>query len=157
MGVLIIMPDKSLEELQILNPQRNFKSYLIPSVMLDTDEFGILVELIQGAVVVNIEKAVMIKIVGPSDMTAAEFNVLKQGMQFDWFNESNINIGLSEFRLRNILDNMCKKDLLHYQDRKYKVCEGFLFQFYPEKFAIKKDLVEVNDIKTLKAKELPAN
>ncbi|MCK4670872.1 MAG: hypothetical protein KAT43_06770 [Nanoarchaeota archaeon] len=157
MGELVIMPDKSLEELQILNPYKELKSYLIPAVMLDTDNFEILIELIQGTIVIDIETANMVKIVGPSDMTAAEFNVLKQGMQFEWFNTSNIQIGLSEFRLRNILDNMCKKDLLLYQDRKYKVCPGFLFQFYPEKFAIQKELVEISDIKALKAKELPAN
>lgn len=157
MGELVIMPDRSLEELQILNPHREFKSYLIPAVMLDTDDFSVLVELVQGTVVLDIENAKMVRIVGPSDMTAAEFNVMKQGMQHEWFDESHIRIGLSEFRLRNILDNMCKKDLLLWKDRKYKVCDGFLFQFFPEKFSFRKELVEIRDIKSLKAKKLPAN
>ncbi|MBW3013178.1 hypothetical protein KY340_03135 [Candidatus Woesearchaeota archaeon] len=139
MSASIIMPKHSLEQLKVMNPKRTIKTFLVPAAMLQAEfngkEFNILIELVKGHIVFKPEENYLVKLINLNDINMNEALVLRKALETDVFDLDQLDVGLGEIKTRNVIDNLCKKGMLIYIDRKYSVSDEVNFIYNPDEYA----------------------
>ncbi|MBD3258996.1 hypothetical protein GF371_00005, partial [Candidatus Woesearchaeota archaeon] len=164
MGVPLIMPKQSAEELRVLNPTKKIKTYMVPAVMLDVvfknKQFNLLLELVKGYIVFRPEENYLVKLINLNDLNMNEALILGRALEMDTFDLDQLSGNLGDIITRNVVDSLCKKGMIIYIDGKYTVSDEVNFLYNPHEYAsfakIKNDKESemiANDANTIKLQE----
>ena len=139
MGVPLILPRKSADELRVLNPTKKIKTYMVPAVMLDVifknKQFNLLIELVKGYIVFKPEDNYLVKLINLNDLNMNEAIVLNRALEMDTFDLEQLGGNLGDIMTRNIIDNLCKKEMIIYINGKYTISDEVNFLYNPHEYA----------------------
>ena len=143
-----ILPKNTFADVKAQNPDSEIVSFLIPCIMISSDNYNILIEMIKGNVVIDIEKNKVAKIPTLQDANLKELNILELGMKFPEFKAEDFvdYLQLPVPVIQDLIDSLLKKELLEYEDGMYKVAPRFKFLYYPKIFASKEKPVKIKVI-----------
>jgi hypothetical protein len=126
------------EKLQVIKSkaaeQEGFP-YLIPAVMLDCGAFRLLVELVTGGIVADIDSSKIIKLPGLDEISMNELALLEQAHRLGSFTAGQISLGMNTFRVESIISDLLGKNLLTICDQKYRVTDRYNIMINIEKYA----------------------
>ena len=153
-----ILPTKTFKELQDENPGAEIISYLIPCLLIYDNNFNILVECVKGNVVVDIEKNKVAKIPTLQDVNLRELNILEIGMKLGEFTAEDTAkyVDHSPIIAQELIESLCKKEMLEFENGMYKVAPRFKFLYYPKIFATKERPVKIKVIENTNLKLIPS-
>ncbi len=125
-----VLPRLSAQDIRLMNDSPvDVKTYLVPSVMLDckdsTSEFRLLVDLVKGEIISDIDESVTFKLPNIKGLSATERQVLSVGKIMKSFTPADvmIKIGIEFARATNICEDLKKKGVLAFNE-KYSIMPG---------------------------------
>jgi hypothetical protein len=133
--LLVVKSKQDIEQMRSENPGKEVVSYLIPAAILECDKFDLLIELVSGGVVIDIDSSNIIYPPSLDEMSMNELTILEQGMKLDSFNAKEVQQGINFFKVEAILSDMVKRKLVTIKDNKYQVGDRFRFLYHPEKYS----------------------
>lgn len=139
MGVPLILPKQSADELKVLNPTKKIKTYMVPAVMLDVifknKQFNLLIELVKGYIAYKPEENYLVKLINLNDLNMNEAIILNRALEMDTFDLEHLGGDLGDIMTRNIIDNLCKKGMIIYIEGKYTISDEVNFLYNPHEYA----------------------
>jgi len=147
--LLVVKSSQDLEKLKKENPGKEIVSYLIPAAVIDCGDYDLLVELVKGGVVVDIDSSYIVNFVSLEELSMNEISVLEQGIKLGSFTANDIKLDMNHFRVESLLMDLVRKELLTVDDKRYKVGHRFRLIYHPEDYAIDviPETIEVEGIK----------
>jgi hypothetical protein len=116
-------------------------SYLIPAAVFDCGSFKLLVELVTGGVVVDIDSSYVVNIPGLDEISMNELSVMEQGFKLGRFTAKDISLGVNSFRVESIIADLLAKKLVTIVDKKYEVTDRFKIMYNIENYAANREVV----------------
>jgi len=145
----VIKSKITIEKLKQENPNAQVFSYLIPAVLFDCGSFRLLVELVKGGIVTDVDSGNVVNLPGLDEISMNELSILEQGFKLGEFTPKEISLGLNSFRVEGILSDLLNKKLVTISNQKYKVTDRFKILYNTKNYATKEkiELEEVEGIK----------
>jgi hypothetical protein len=129
------------EKLREQNPKAGIVSYLIPAVVFDCGKYKLLVELVSGGIVIDIDSSSIIRLPGLDEISMNELAVLEQGFQLGQFSGDDIKLNVSQEKVESILSGLLSKKLVMLQNKKYAVTDRFKILYNTGDYATKEKIV----------------
>ena len=120
----LIKPKISPNEIRLMSdkPIREIKTYLIPALQINCDRFNILIELVQGKVIQNIDSDSAADVPDLSKLSPNQLGILSIALELKEFGMAHIiNKGFEFHHTQNILKDLIKQDLIICENQTYKL------------------------------------
>jgi len=145
----VVKPKTIIEGLKQENPGVEIVSYLIPAAVFNCSSFNLLVELVTGGVVVDIDSNNVINIPGLDEISMNELAILEQGFKLGKFTTKDISLGMNSFRVESILSDLLHKKLVTIIDKEYEVTDRFKILHNTKDYATK-ETIKIQEVEGTK-------
>ncbi|MBW3012200.1 hypothetical protein KY311_03370 [Candidatus Woesearchaeota archaeon] len=144
--LLVVKSKQDTNALRKMNQGREIASYLIPAVVFECEKFDLLIELVTGGVVVDIENSKVIVPPSLDEISMNELTILEQGMKHESFKPKDVaaSAGINFFKSEALISDMVKRKLVTIEDGNFKVGDRFKFLYHPEKYSFDVNIEKKN-------------
>jgi len=126
----LVKPRTTIKDIKLmLEDNIDIQTYLIPAVMMTckskSNEFNVLVELVKGNIIMDVEKENPIPIIDLTNFSTQELQVIEASLHSLVFTPGLITkeTNLSPFAVETIIQNLQKQDLFTFDGTRYKIQE----------------------------------
>ncbi|MBT7902285.1 ATP-binding protein [Candidatus Woesearchaeota archaeon] len=120
----LIKPRISVEELRLMSesPIEKIETYLIPALFINCDSFNILVDLVQGKVIKDIDANNAFELPDIAQLSPNQLNILSIALELKEFGMAHlIGKGLEFHHSQNMLKDLMGKELITCENQKYSL------------------------------------
>ena len=153
----LIYPNTSLEDVKLLNPEKEISTNLIPCLYVNSKDFNLLVNLNTGDILKDIEKLEGKKLTYEMDLSPQQKRIFTAALLLKEFTPAEIfaKTGVQFSDIYDIIQILTNKGYFIKEDNKLKISQSFVLNFEEYSFYGKPDFFRIESNNKLEKKFNP--